>query len=82
MKDAATLEAFFSLAFLLFSLFVTCAFPFIYKREVGRPMKGERHEHTTKRAQQDLTPFDLFTRDLRPSLSPVCNLYYKLVLVT
>ena len=44
-KDAVTLEAFFYLAFPLFSLFslsVTRAFPFTYKR--GNRMPHEREE--------------------------------------
>ena len=45
MKDAVTLEAFFSLAFLLFSLFlsVTCAFPFTYKRKSRMPHERGAH---------------------------------------
>jgi len=46
-KDPAALEAFFSLAFLLF-LSVTCAFPFTYKRGSRTPHEGERHEHTAE----------------------------------
>ena len=66
-KDPAALEAFFSLAFLLF-LSVTCAFPFTYKR--GKQDAQRRgNEHMAERAAQDLAPFDLFTRHLGPSTS-------------
>ena len=42
-KDAAALEAFFSVAFPLFSLFsvsVTSVFPFTYKRASRTPQEG------------------------------------------
>jgi len=67
-KDAAALEAFFSLAFLLFlslSFSITYAFPFTYKRGSETSHEG----HTAERAQQDSIAFNLFTRELGPSLS-------------
>ena len=83
-KDAAALEAFFSLVFLLFSLWslsVICAFPFAYKR--GSRTPHDRHEHTVDELNK--TPlhsiFSPKTWKLFP-LSPVYNPYYKLVPVT
>ena len=49
---------------------VTYVFPFIYKRGSRTPKEGVTvNEHRAERAQQDLTPFDLFTRDLGTSPS-------------
>ena len=77
MKDAMTLEAFFSLAFLLLSLSlsITCAFPFTYKRgSTSTRVRG------LKKTQLH-SIFLPETWDLHP-LSPIYNTYYKQVPVT
>ena len=80
MKGTMTPEAFFLLASLSLSR-VTYAFPFIYKRESRMLHEGhaERlNELNETQLRSTLSPenWDLLL------LSPVCNPYYKLVLVT
>ena len=82
MKGAATSEAFFLLAFFSLSFSrVTCAFPYIYKSGSRTPHEGHMEWLNKLNKTQLRSTLSPETWDLLP-LSPVCNPYYKLVLVT
>ena len=66
-KDPAALEAFFSLAFHLLSLCNLRLHLHLQKGKLDTPRKERANEHMAEQSQQDLTPFDLFTRDLGTS---------------
>ena len=80
MKGTATPVAFFLLAFCSFSR-VTCTFPFIYKRGSKTLHEGHMERPNKLNETQLRSTLSLETWDLLPLL-PICNPYYKLVLVT